>query len=166
MLIFISESYDHNVQRLKYFVSAKRLINVVFQKHMYFLYEQVSSLLYAILAVFLKMFLSLLIASLFILLIVVKVNQGGSSLDEVLSSNADCFHFCMCNPPFFENSEEIRKKHPNSNETIADVAQKDEIFVRGGELDFVRNILKDSLVYKNRILLVLIFNLFCFFECC
>lgn len=104
--------------------------------------------------------------SLFISFTVVKVNQGGSSLDEVLSSNADCFHFCMCNPPFFENSEEIRKKHPNSDETIADVAQKDEIFVKGGELDFVRNILKDSLVYKNRIWLVLNIIFIFFYENC
>lgn len=96
----------------------------------------------------------------FISFIVVKVNQGGSSLDEVLSSNTDCFHFCMCNPPFFENSEEIRKKHPNSKETIADVAQKDEIFVTGGELEFVRNILKDSLAYRNRIWLVLLLYFF------
>lgn len=83
---------------------------------------------------------------------VTKVNQG-SSLGEILSLNQECYDFCMCNPPFFENIEDIRKKHRHSNETIADVAQKDEIFVKGGEYEFVKNILQDSLIYKDRICL-------------
>lgn len=87
--------------------------------------------------------------------LVAKVSEG-SALAEVLSTNAECYDFCLCNPPFFENADEIRKKHQNSNETIADNAQKEEIFVKGGEYEFVKNILKDSLIYKDRIRFVLL----------
>lgn len=88
--------------------------------------------------------------------LVFKVNSD-SALEEFLSSTDECYDFCMCNPPFFENIEEIRRKRRYFKETIADSVQKEEIVVDGGEVKFVRNILKESLIYQDRIWFELIF---------
>ncbi|XP_035215551.1 RNA N6-adenosine-methyltransferase mettl16-like [Stegodyphus dumicola] len=83
---------------------------------------------------------------------VIKVRKN-SILDQVLTENDDIYDFCLCNPPFFEDVNEIRKKNAHVKETVAKTAKKDEIVVEGGEVAFVRKLISDSLVYKDRICL-------------
>ncbi|XP_015908654.1 RNA N(6)-adenosine-methyltransferase mettl16 isoform X1 [Parasteatoda tepidariorum] len=80
---------------------------------------------------------------------VMKVDSN-SALREVLSSNED-YDFCLCNPPFFENMEDIRKKPPRVKESITTIVKKEEIFAEGGEVAFVKRIIEESLIFKNRI---------------
>ncbi|GIY40211.1 RNA N6-adenosine-methyltransferase METTL16, partial [Caerostris extrusa] len=81
---------------------------------------------------------------------IIKVNKG-SILHEVLSTNEENYDFCVCNPPFFENIEDIRKKPPGMKKKLDIFAKKEEIFSEGGEVSFVKQMLKDSLAFKNRI---------------
>ncbi|KFM80235.1 Methyltransferase-like protein 16, partial [Stegodyphus mimosarum] len=83
---------------------------------------------------------------------VTKVRKD-SILDEVLTQNDDIYDFCLCNPPFFEDVNEIRKKNAHVKETIAKIAKKDEIVAEGGEVAFVCKLISDSLIYKDRICL-------------
>ncbi|XP_054711369.1 RNA N6-adenosine-methyltransferase mettl16-like [Uloborus diversus] len=81
---------------------------------------------------------------------IVRVDKN-SILKEALNSTDKTFNFCLCNPPFFDNIEEIRRKNARLKETIADVAKKEEIFAEGGEIAFVKNMIEDSLFFKKQI---------------
>ncbi|CAL1294725.1 unnamed protein product [Larinioides sclopetarius] len=81
---------------------------------------------------------------------VAKVNKG-KVLHDVMVENVENFDFCVCNPPFFENKDDIRKKRPRIREKLELFAKKDEIFSDGGEVSFVKQLLKDSLILKDRI---------------
>lgn len=63
----------------------------------------------------------------------------------------------MCNPPFF-NSGTGDHHEDSESETesggvseIPSVGEPDEIISDGGEIKFVKNIIRDSLKLKNRI---------------
>lgn len=80
----------------------------------------------------------------------------GTILEELLESRTRNYSFTMCNPPFFksqkdklglENSRSNSRPVPSSCSTGADT----ETITEGGELRFVKDIIRDSLKYKNRV---------------
>ncbi|GFV86253.1 RNA N6-adenosine-methyltransferase mettl16 [Trichonephila clavipes] len=81
---------------------------------------------------------------------VVKVSKD-SILQEILTADEKSYDFCLCNPPFFENIDDIRKKNPKVKEKIEAFAKKEEIFSEGGETAFVKQMIKDSLQFRDRI---------------
>ncbi|GBM64651.1 U6 small nuclear RNA (adenine-(43)-N(6))-methyltransferase [Araneus ventricosus] len=81
---------------------------------------------------------------------VAMVNKG-TVLQDAMVENVENFDFCVCNPPFFENKDDMRKKSPRMREKLELFAKKDEIFSDGGEVSFVKQLLKDSLMLKDRI---------------
>jgi 23S rRNA A1618 N6-methylase RlmF len=59
----------------------------------------------------------------------------------------EIFDFCMCNPPFFSNELESERNNPK---TIC-TGNKNELMTEGGELQFISQIITDSLLLKNQI---------------
>ena len=80
----------------------------------------------------------------------------GSTLHDILSENSECYDFCMCNPPFYGSNFEAwgmltsRSDHrpePCSVSTASPV----ESIVLGGEVQFVKQMINDSILLKERI---------------
>ncbi|CAG8748489.1 5485_t:CDS:10 [Cetraspora pellucida] len=73
--------------------------------------------------------------------------------DEVLSNNSIKFAFCMCNPPFYESQEQYEKgveiKH-SPPLSVCTGASHEKITV-GGEFQFIKDILEESLILRNKI---------------
>lgn len=59
------------------------------------------------------------------------------------------YDFCMCNPPFYSNEEKPFNKQaaPHTTATASSV----ESVTRGGEYQFVNQLVQDSLVLRNRV---------------
>ncbi|MCJ8740089.1 hypothetical protein PDJAM_G00054790 [Pangasius djambal] len=86
--------------------------------------------------------------------IVVKVPQK-TLLMDALKKESIVYDFCMCNPPFFANQLEAkgvnsRNSHrpPPSSINTGGVT---EIMAEGGELEFVKRIIHDSVQLKRRL---------------
>lgn len=88
-------------------------------------------------------------------------------LDGVVDKNTS-YDFCMCNPPFFQDSMDregdrsnrtgTRPSPPNpSTSKIAD----HEMVTKGGEVEFVSRILADSLKLRTKIRCVCVCNCVC-----
>ncbi|XP_026853562.2 RNA N6-adenosine-methyltransferase mettl16 isoform X1 [Electrophorus electricus] len=85
---------------------------------------------------------------------VVKVPQK-TLLMDALREESIVYDFCMCNPPFFANqleakgvnSRNSRRPPPSSVNT----GGATEIMAEGGELEFVKRIIHDSLQLKRRL---------------
>jgi 23S rRNA A1618 N6-methylase RlmF len=76
-------------------------------------------------------------------------------VSDVTAAVRACFNdtdelpmFTMCNPPFFEDFEEEAAQGPNNT-----VITESEAVTVGGEVDFVRRIIEDSLYYRDKIAL-------------
>uniref|UniRef100_A0A2D4NEX4 U6 small nuclear RNA (adenine-(43)-N(6))-methyltransferase n=2 Tax=Micrurus spixii TaxID=129469 RepID=A0A2D4NEX4_9SAUR len=86
---------------------------------------------------------------------VVKVPQKTLLLDALEEECDVIYDFCMCNPPFFAN--QLEAKGVNSrNPTRAPPSSVNtggitEIMAEGGELEFVKRIIHDSLQLKKRL---------------
>ncbi|MCI4385857.1 hypothetical protein PGIGA_G00055450 [Pangasianodon gigas] len=85
---------------------------------------------------------------------VVKVPQK-TLLMDALKKESIVYDFCMCNPPFFANQLEAkgvnsRNSHrpPPSSINTGGVT---EIMAEGGELEFVKRIIHDSVQLKRRL---------------
>lgn len=86
---------------------------------------------------------------------VVKVPQKTLLMDALKEETEIVYDFCMCNPPFFanqleakgENSRNSRRPPPSSVNT----GGVTEIMAEGGELEFVKRIIHDSLQLKKRL---------------
>lgn len=86
---------------------------------------------------------------------VVKVPQKTLLMDALKEESAIIYDFCMCNPPFFANqleakgvnSRNARRPPPSSVNTGGET----EIMAEGGELEFVKRIIHDSLQLKRRL---------------
>ncbi|KAK2831384.1 hypothetical protein Q7C36_016470 [Tachysurus vachellii] len=85
---------------------------------------------------------------------VVKVPQK-TLLMDALKEESIVYDFCMCNPPFFANHLEAkgvnsRNSHrpPPSSVNTGGVT---EIMAEGGELEFVKRIIQDSVQLKTRL---------------
>ncbi|KAG8450715.1 hypothetical protein GDO86_003114 [Hymenochirus boettgeri] len=86
---------------------------------------------------------------------VVKVPQKTLLMDALKEESEIIYDFCMCNPPFFANQLEAkgvnsRNAHrpPPSSINTGGIT---EIMAEGGELEFVKRIIHDSLQLKERI---------------
>ncbi|CAL8335217.1 unnamed protein product [Boreogadus saida] len=86
---------------------------------------------------------------------VVKVPHKTLLMDALKEETTIVYDFCMCNPPFFanqleakgENSRNSRRPPPSSVNT----GGVTEIMAEGGELEFVKRIIHDSLQLKTRL---------------
>lgn len=85
---------------------------------------------------------------------VVKVPQK-TLLMDALKEDDIVYDFCMCNPPFFANQLEAKgvnsrssRRAPPSSINTGGVT---EIMAEGGELEFVKSIIHDSLQLKRRL---------------
>ncbi|KAM3875239.1 RNA N(6)-adenosine-methyltransferase mettl16 [Diretmus argenteus] len=86
---------------------------------------------------------------------VVKVPQKTLLMDALKEETAIVYDFCMCNPPFFANQLEAKgvnsrnsRRPPPSSVNTGGVT---EIMAEGGELEFVKRIIHDSLQLKRRL---------------
>ncbi|NP_001003611.1 RNA N(6)-adenosine-methyltransferase mettl16 [Danio rerio] len=85
---------------------------------------------------------------------VVKVPQK-TLLMDALKEESIVYDFCMCNPPFFANQLEAKgvnsrnsRRPPPSSINTGGVT---EIMAEGGELEFVKRVIHDSLQLKKRL---------------
>ncbi|CAH0552197.1 unnamed protein product [Brassicogethes aeneus] len=83
---------------------------------------------------------------------VLEVKDDGLIINLVQDSEYD---FCMCNPPFFSNKEELHpffkartknRPHPKN----AFVASDNEVIASGGEVDFITKLINESKQLKNK----------------
>lgn len=81
---------------------------------------------------------------------IVKVHKD-VVLKEVISTKNETFDFCLCNPPFFENIEEIKPKRPRLTVTLDKQARHSEILVEGGEISFIKKMIQDSLSLREKV---------------
>ncbi|MEE6468782.1 hypothetical protein FKM82_008379 [Ascaphus truei] len=86
---------------------------------------------------------------------VVKVPQKTLLMDALKEESEIIYDFCMCNPPFFANQLEAQgvnsrnpRRPPPSSVNTGGVT---EIMAEGGELEFVKRIIHDSLQLKKRL---------------
>lgn len=86
---------------------------------------------------------------------VVKVPQKTLLMDALKEETEIVYDFCMCNPPFFANQMEAKgvnsrnsRRPPPSSVNTGGVT---EIMAEGGELEFVKRIIHDSLQLKKRL---------------
>lgn len=87
-----------------------------------------------------------------------KIQLKRGTMDGILKGligETEQFDFCMCNPPFFSDREEAigdnsrtgRRPLPFSICTATD----GESITEGGEVEFVKKMLEESLELKNKI---------------
>ncbi|XP_034363224.1 RNA N(6)-adenosine-methyltransferase METTL16 [Arvicanthis niloticus] len=86
---------------------------------------------------------------------VVKVPQKTLLMDALKEESEIVYDFCMCNPPFFANQLEAKgvnsrnsRRPPPSSVNTGGIT---EIMAEGGELEFVKRIIHDSLQLKKRL---------------
>ncbi|XP_007898901.1 RNA N6-adenosine-methyltransferase mettl16 [Callorhinchus milii] len=86
---------------------------------------------------------------------VVKVPQKTLLMDALKEESEIVYDFCMCNPPFFANQLEAKGENsrnpsrpPPSSVNTGGIT---EIMAEGGELEFVKIIIHDSLQLKKRL---------------
>ncbi|XP_023938566.2 U6 small nuclear RNA (adenine-(43)-N(6))-methyltransferase isoform X2 [Bicyclus anynana] len=86
----------------------------------------------------------------------VKENTTKSVLEYMfLDENSQTFEFCMCNPPFYTNIEELwesrspARPEPKNGFT----GSPHELITEGGELQFCRKIIEESKLHKDKILI-------------
>ncbi|CAO3661544.1 unnamed protein product [Umbelopsis ramanniana] len=72
---------------------------------------------------------------------------------EGLISPNDEFAFSMCNPPFYASSDEIQAGFDNKIDDPAAICTgtESEMITEGGEVQFITNMIEESLKWKNRI---------------
>ncbi len=93
--------------------------------------------------------------------IFLKKVKGESLLRDSLPES-QIYDFCMCNPPFFGDKEEAsgeasrtdRRTLPFSVSTATD----SESITKGGEVEFVKKIIEESLVLKQKLRLAVSFT--------
>ncbi|XP_013145089.1 PREDICTED: methyltransferase-like protein 16 [Papilio polytes] len=89
-------------------------------------------------------------------LIKLKKNTTASLVEYLFLEDNDLrFDFCMCNPPFYSNVQEVLESRsparpPPKN---AFTGSPQELITEGGELEFCRKLIKESAKYKNHILI-------------
>lgn len=75
-------------------------------------------------------------------------------LKEVVDPNVSHYAFSMCNPPFFKSKEErlggtsdITRPPP----ATVNSGTESETVVKGGEVQFVKRMIEDSLELRDRV---------------
>uniref|UniRef100_A0A8C5K8T4 U6 small nuclear RNA (adenine-(43)-N(6))-methyltransferase n=1 Tax=Jaculus jaculus TaxID=51337 RepID=A0A8C5K8T4_JACJA len=86
---------------------------------------------------------------------VVKVPQKTLLMDALKEESEIVYDFCMCNPPFFANQLEdkgVNSRNPRRpSSSSVNTGGITEIMAEGGELQFVKRIIHDSLQLKKRL---------------
>lgn len=86
---------------------------------------------------------------------VVKVPQKTLLMDALKEETTIIYDFCMCNPPFFANQLEAKGVNSRSSHrappSSVNTGGVTEIMAEGGELEFVKRIIHDSLQLKTRL---------------
>eukprot|EP00466_Bigelowiella_natans_P017952 jgi/Bigna1/88320/estExt_fgenesh1_pg.C_300147 len=75
-----------------------------------------------------------------------KVDQSARLQAALKSEDGDQIAFCMCNPPFFGSTLDIKQ---TNDATL--VGTKEELVCEGGEEKFVEGIIQDSIRLKHRV---------------
>ncbi|XKL67409.1 hypothetical protein PGB90_002900 [Kerria lacca] len=88
-------------------------------------------------------------------LITIVAVSSSTFLDGIVTENEN-IDFCMCNPPFFNSSnlEEDKKRYrKGQHQKIKNCTsgKMDEILSNGGETEFVKRIIQDSLKLRDKI---------------
>lgn len=74
--------------------------------------------------------------------------------DLLLEGNSKTFDFCLCNPPFYDESTSMEPKNRTGTRRAprnAKTGSQVELSCQGGELSFIRKIFAASLKFKSRI---------------
>lgn len=85
-----------------------------------------------------------------------KKVSGKTALLELLENDSDQFDFCMCNPPFFADHMEAQAITSTRSEDRAEpssinTASVGESITEGGETEFIRKIIVESMQLQGRI---------------
>lgn len=94
-------------------------------------------------------------------------NDSGNIFDDIIKKN-EFYHLTLCNPPFHKSLAEAsagtEKKWQNLNKSAQKKAQlpskntlnfggqKAELWCQGGELAFIRQMIKESKIYRDQVL--------------
>ncbi|KAF1334274.1 Cell division cycle protein, partial [Globisporangium splendens] len=62
------------------------------------------------------------------------------------ANSGDVVHFCMCNPPFFDDMSEA-----DTNPSTCCMGSSNEMVCPGGEVAFITNMIDDSLALRHRV---------------
>ena len=86
----------------------------------------------------------------------VSPQEPDSVLCDILQGSQASFDFCMCNPPFFGSNMEawgmLTSRHDDRPEPMSvSTASPQESVVAGGEVQFVGQMIADSLVLRDRV---------------
>ncbi|XP_013164872.1 PREDICTED: methyltransferase-like protein 16 [Papilio xuthus] len=89
-------------------------------------------------------------------LIKLKKNITASLIEHLFEEDNDLrFDFCMCNPPFYSNVQEVLESRSSARPPPknAFTGSPQELITEGGELEFCRKLIKESAKFKNHILI-------------
>jgi 23S rRNA (adenine1618-N6)-methyltransferase len=94
-----------------------------------------------------------------------RLQQNSQAIFEGIIQDTEFYHLTMCNPPFHKSHTHAKqgslKKWKNLNSdpftqtkevNLNFGGQKAELFCQGGELKFIQGMIKESKVYKRRVL--------------
>ena len=87
---------------------------------------------------------------------VVKLVPLDTILDGAVDTSSEvCYDFCMCNPPFFKDKEDKKGTQSRTTHrpipTTQNTGNESETITQGGEVEFVKRIIADSLKLKEKI---------------
>ena len=77
----------------------------------------------------------------------VRLVESTNLLVGVLDEGT-AYDFCMCNPPFFKDS--VERDGVNKKQQVELSGADHEVITEGGEVQFVKKIISDSLKLQNR----------------
>lgn len=61
------------------------------------------------------------------------------------------FHFCMCNPPYFTNGKLPMNRKRRREAKNQPTGNSNELVFEGGEVEFIRKIIDESVEFKDKI---------------
>lgn len=86
-----------------------------------------------------------------------KLVSADAMLKDVVEPSISSYAFSMCNPPFFKSKEERLGGSSDSQRptpSTVNSGSESETITQGGEVQFVKRMIEDSLVLQNRVRLV------------
>ncbi|KAI8388739.1 uncharacterized protein BYT42DRAFT_491363 [Radiomyces spectabilis] len=80
-------------------------------------------------------------------------NMDATKIFNFLESDDSRYAFSMCNPPFYESKEEIEEAYLSKDLAPSAVCMgtENEMITEGGEYGFLKRMIQESLIYKERI---------------
>lgn len=94
-----------------------------------------------------------------------RLQQTSDSIFNGIINEGEFYHLTLCNPPFHRSLDDAQKgtvrkwsnlnkdtqSFKKQNETLNFGGQKAELWCQGGELTFIRNMIKESKRYHNQV---------------